>query len=94
MRVLEKDVERYLKRRVEQDLKGKCIKIPAIYEEGIPDRLLVLPEGRIAFVELKRPKGGVLAPKQEYWHMVLRRLGCKVYVVKNCAEVEAMLREI
>lgn len=93
MLVLEKDVETYLKKRVE-GLGGRCFKLPAMYETGIPDRLMVLPGGRYAFVELKRPKGGRLSKIQEYQHAKLKALGCRVYVTKNYKEIDAMLEEV
>jgi len=47
--------------------------------DGIPDRIALLPGGRIAFVEVKRP-GEKPRPLQEARHGMLRRLGFKVYV--------------
>lgn len=91
MIILERDVEAYLKKRVE-GLGGKCYKIPATFEEGIPDRLVILPGNWIAFVELKRPKGGKLSEMQKYKHKQLRSLGCQVFVIKNYAEVDEMLK--
>lgn len=93
MLMIEKDVESFLRKRVEH-LGGRCIKMPAVYEEGIPDRLVIIPEGRIAFVELKRPKGGRLSEMQKYQIQKLRELGCNVYILHNYAEVNAMLEEL
>lgn len=92
MLVVEKDIESYLRKRVEQ-LGGRCLKFPAVFEEGIPDRLVILPLNKIIFVELKRPKGGRLSPMQVYQIGKLRDLGCKVYVIKNKDEVEEMIQE-
>jgi len=91
--VIEKDIETYLVKRVES-LGGKCLKFPAEYNEGIPDRLVILPKGNIAFTELKRPKGGRLSEMQKYQHKKLRALGCKVYVVKTKEEADEMLKEL
>ena len=93
MLIVEKDIETFLKNRVEH-LGGMCFKLPAVYEEGIPDRLVVLPQGRIAFVELKRPKGGRLSEMQKYQIKKLKDLGCKVYVVKNYEEVNGVLEDM
>jgi len=93
MLVVEKDVETYLKKQVE-GRGGKCLKFPAVYEEGIPDRLVILPQGRIAFVELKRPKGGKLSAIQKYQIEGLKALGCKVFVLKNYKEIDEMLKEM
>ena len=94
MLILEKDIEGYLKHRVEKDLKGRCIKLPANLYEGIPDRMVLLPGAKIVFAETKRPKEGRLSPMQRYWHKVLSNLGFKVYVPKTKEEVEVMLNEV
>lgn len=91
--VIERDIEQYLKRKVES-LGGKCLKFPTSYETGIPDRIIILPGGAIAFVELKRPKGGRLSKIQEYQIASLRALGCKVFVTKNKDEVDSALKEL
>lgn len=93
MLVIEKDVEGYLKKRVEA-LGGKCIKFATVYEAGIPDRIIILPGGHIAFVELKRPKGGRLSELQKYQIAVLKKLGCRVYAAKNKKEIDALLEEM
>lgn len=93
MLVVERDIELFLKKRVEH-FGGKCIKLPAMFEEGIPDRLVILPHGVVVFVELKRPKGGRLSEMQKYQIGVLKKLGCNVYVVHNYAEVDKMLEEL
>ena len=36
-------------------LGGICWKLPAIWYRNIPDRLVLLPSGKVAFIELKRP---------------------------------------
>lgn len=90
MLVTESDVESRLVKRVES-LGGKCIKLWPT-QEGLPDRLVVLPRGTIIFVELKRPKGGRLAPLQVWQHKVLRGLGCRVYVVNTYEKIEEVLK--
>lgn len=90
MIVTESDIETYLRMRVKH-LGGKCVKLPAVYEKGIPDRLVILPKGKIAFVELKRPKGGKLAPLQKYQLHKLHELGCIAEVVNTHKAVDALL---
>ena len=93
MLILEKDIEAYLKARVEGYL-GKYIKLPAVYESGIPDRLVLLPGGRLAFVELKRPKGGKLSALQVYQIKRLRELGFTAEVVRNYKDADELLKRL
>lgn len=41
---------------------------------GFPDKMILLPNGRVMFAELKRP-GGSLRPGQLYWRKRLQTLG-------------------
>lgn len=47
---------------------------------GLPDRLVLLPGGRVWFVEFKAP-GGRVSPRQRTVHALLRRMGFRVDVV-------------
>ncbi len=49
--------------------------------EGLPDRLVLLPGGRAAPVELKKPKGGAVAPLQALRHRELNRMGFSTVVL-------------
>jgi hypothetical protein len=53
-----------------------------LHERGAPDRLLITPDNRAAFVELKRP-GAKPRAEQEYEHERLRARGLEVYVVDS-----------
>lgn len=57
---------------------------------GVPDRLAVLPGGKIVFVELKA-EDGRLSRMQVYQIAQLRGLGADVRVVKGAAGVEEFL---
>ncbi|MCR5487089.1 MAG: VRR-NUC domain-containing protein [Lachnospiraceae bacterium] len=61
--------------------------------DGMPDRLIILPGGRIGFVEVKAP-GKKPRPLQISRHDLLRRLGCRVYVLDDTGQIETILREI
>ena len=93
MIVTETDVETYLRTRVKH-FGGKCVKLPAVYEKGIPDRLVILPGGKVAFVELKRPRGGRLAPLQRYQILKLRELGCIAEVVNTHKAVDDLIKRM
>lgn len=58
-----------------RSLGGLFIKLPAAYEVGIPDRLVLMPGGRVFFVEFKRAQAARRAKAQEWWRRRLRRLG-------------------
>lgn len=87
-RQLEREVESYLVRRVEE-MGGMCPKFDSV--RGWPDRVVLLPSGVLAWVETKRPVGGVLSPAQLVVHEQLRRVGQQVYVVWSQEEVDELL---
>ena len=61
--------------------------------DGMPDRLVLLPGGRMGFVELKalgkKPRALQMAR-----HRLLRRLGFKVYVIDEINQIDSVLEEI
>ena len=60
---------------------------------GMPDRLVLLPGGRMGFVELKVP-GKKPRALQLARLRLLRRLGFKVYVIDGVEEIDKVLTEI
>ena len=93
MEYTEAQVERYLRKRV-GELGGLCLKFPALHVEGMPDRLVLLPDGFAFFVETKRPRGGKVAPLQLYWQDRLRKLGFISEIVKDYTEVDELLKGV
>jgi hypothetical protein len=86
-------LERDLERRLSQEVKkagGFCIKLPANWYRGIPDRLILLPGARVVFVELKTDRGVVSAP-QSRWVKALRGLGFDARVIKGEPELNEFL---
>lgn len=61
--------------------------------DGMPDRLVLLPGGKIGFVEVKAP-GKEPRPLQVARHGLLRRLGFKVYVLDDPEQIGGILDEI
>lgn len=85
----EKDIEHRLVQEVKR-AGGICPKLTCPGMDGMPDRLVLLPTGRIAFVEVKRP-GGVVRPLQAVRHAQLRRLGFKVAVLDGIEQIGGLL---
>lgn len=61
--------------------------------DGMPDRIVLLPDGHIGFVEVKAP-GKKPRPLQLSRHGLLRRLGFRAYVLDDEQQIEKILMEI
>ena len=61
--------------------------------DGMPDRLVLLPGGKIGFVEVKAP-GKVPRPLQVARHRLLKRLGFQVFVLDDPAQIGGILDAI
>ena len=90
--MLEKTIEHKLTVAVKK-AGGIAVKFVSPSFDGMPDRLVLLPDGRIAFVELKAP-GKRPRPLQEARHRLLRSLGFKVYVIDKPEQIGGMLDEL
>lgn len=88
----EKDIENYLVRKA-RERGGYALKWVCPSWSGVPDRIVILPKGRIGFIEIKAP-GKPLRPQQERWRDRLRALGFKAYKADSEAEIDAYLDEI
>ena len=81
----EQVVERRLQRSV-KDRGGWAVKlVPSV--AGLPDRLVLLPGGRVVFVETKAPDGKVKT-HQYVIHEMLRSMGFRVDVLSTLDEVD------
>lgn len=72
---------------------GLAMKFVSPGFDGVPDRIILLPKGHIAFVETKAPKK-VMRPLQLRVKERLERLGFKVYCVDNREMIGGILDEI
>ncbi len=90
--MLEKNIEKRLVDAV-KGAKGVSIKMVCTGFNGMPDRLLLFPGGRLAFVEVKAPgeKPRALQLKR---HGMLRRLGFKVYVLDDVVQIKQILKDV
>lgn len=72
---------------------GLCLKFVSPNFDGMPDRLILLPGGKIAFTELKAPDKKP-RPLQLARHKTLMNLGFRVYVIDSVEQIGAILDEI
>ena len=72
---------------------GICPKWVSPGYDGVPDRIVLLPGGKIGFVEVKA-LGGKLRPLQQARHNLLRQLGFKVYTLDGTDQIGVILDEI
>ena len=91
MAVKEATIEKLLGLCVER-LGGICEKVTVLGRRGFVDRMVILPGGRIIFVEVKRPKGGRVSMNQRWWHGRLKALGVAVAIVRNVEDIEECLK--
>lgn len=88
----EKLIEQQLIKSV-KDIGGIALKIVSPGFDGMPDRLILLPNRKIAFVEVKAP-GKTLRPLQEKRKRQLEALGFLVFCLDNLEQIGGILREI
>lgn len=83
----EKDLELYLINRV-RARGGLCLKFVSPGHAGMPDRLVILPDNSISFVEVKAP-GKSLRPLQVRRLDTLTALGCQATWVNSKEDIDA-----
>ena len=88
----EKKIERRLVRMTSQ-MGGMALKFISPGCDGVPDRLVLLPGGKVGFVELKAP-GKKPRPLQVRRISQIRRLGFLVFVVDGTEQITEVLRKI
>lgn len=88
----EKEVEKKLVDGIRK-LGGCAYKWVSPGRDGVPDRIVLMPGGRIWFIELKT-NAGRLSPRQEYQLNFLASLGFSTSVLRGAGAVEEFLREV
>ena len=88
----EKWIEQQLVKAV-KDIGGIALKIVSPGFDGMPDRLILLPNRKAAFVEVKE-LGKSLRPLQEKRKRQLEALGFLVFCLDNIEQIGGILREI
>ena len=89
---MEKDVERRLVVGIKR-LGGQAVKFVSPASAGWPDRLVLMPGGRVTFIELKTGTGK-LSELQRYRLKVLGDLGFDARVLFGNDDVKGFLDEI
>lgn len=90
--MLEREIERKLVIET-KNLDGVCLKFTSPSLTGVPDRIVLLPKGRLGFVEVKA-KGKRPRPIQIKRIKELRKLGFKVFVLDNEKDIGKILKKI
>jgi len=88
----EKTLERNLRDRV-KDMGGLAIKVWPVSMTGLPDRLILMPGGKVHFAELKSP-GERPKPHQLAAHRLLRDLGFTLAVIDSAETLKTFLEGI
>lgn len=88
----ERDLERYTTTVIKSN-GGLALKFISPGYAGVPDRLVLMPGGKMCFMELKAP-GSKPRPLQVRRIEQLRALGFKVYVVDGKEEIGGIINAL
>ena len=88
----EKALEAELRERCKA-LGWMCIKLTSQYQRGLPDRLILMPGGRVCFAEIKTT-GKKPTALQRVTHERLRALGYRVEVVDTTESLDNLIVEL
>ena len=88
--------EKYIEQKLVKAVKamgGMALKFTSPGFDGVPDRIVLLPMARMAFVELKAP-GKKMRPLQVRRKRQLESLGFLVYCIDGVDQIGGVLDEI
>ena len=88
--------ERFIERKFVEAVKKKGGFAPKFASPGIDgmlDRIVLFPIGKIAFVELKAP-GENMRPLQVRRKRQLEKLGFSVYCVDDVSQIDGVIKEV
>jgi hypothetical protein len=85
-------IERRLTRAVRK-AGGVAYKFVSPGHSGVPDRLIILPSGRVIFVELKT-ETGKLSKLQLATQALMRKLGADVRTLYGADQVDRFVEEV
>lgn len=90
--IRERDIENYLRDRVKK-IDGIAYKFESPGNAGVPDRLVLLPGGKVHFVELKAP-GKKPTALQLAQHRKINKQGHSVLVIDSKEKVDAFIEQV
>ncbi|MBQ9030128.1 MAG: VRR-NUC domain-containing protein [Oscillospiraceae bacterium] len=88
----EKQIEQKLVKIVKM-AGGICPKLVCPGMDGMPDRMVLLPDGRIGFVEVKAP-GKLPRPLQVKRHNTLQQLGFSVFILDDAEQIPIIIEAV
>jgi len=91
-----KMTEKYIEQKLVKAVKamgGMALKFTSPGFDGVPDRIVLLPMARMAFIELKAP-GKKMRPLQVRRKRQLEALGFLVYCIDGVDQIGGVLDEI
>jgi hypothetical protein len=88
--------ESYIEKQLEKMVRekgGLCFKFVSPGSPGVPDRIVITPDGRTIFVELKAETGSL--QKIQQWQIErMRKCGADVRVVRGLQEAKDFVTEV
>ena len=91
--MLESEVEKRLFKKVKNELHGRAFKFVSPGFNGVPDRIVLVPMGRIFFVETKAPGKG-LRKLQNYVRGLIQSFGFIVLRIDTKEKVDEFIRQV
>lgn len=90
----EKQIENYLKKKI-TEAGGMCLKWTSPGTAGVPDRIIIMPKGKIYFVELKaEDKKNNLSTLQRAFIAKLIIFDCRVEVIASFEAVDRFVKGV
>lgn len=90
----EKQIESYLKKKV-IEAGGLCYKWTSPGTAGVPDRIIIMPKGKIYFAELKAEgKRNNLSTLQRAFLAKLIIFDCKIEILASYEDVDKFIKKI
>lgn len=91
--MLEKELEKKLVDKVKRK-GGRAYKFISPGNSGVPDRLVVLPGGRVGFAEMKKSPQEKPTPLQKAQIRFLKKLGCFAEVVDSEKAIDDFIKKL